>query len=186
MAKRLRERPGPPQLGHNMHVLVGHDRLTFVRSYTKPGLILDAACGEGAFALWAKAGGNTVHAIDINEAPLQLIKQGVKFRQVDINKYRPRQRFDTIYLMEIIEHLEEPKKIIQKMFNLLKDDGRLLITTPHVPDWDWEEDHLWRWSLEEFDKMIQEIDPDAEIWKDDIFLYWKDDIFLYAVLIMEK
>ncbi|MHA2086110.1 MAG: class I SAM-dependent methyltransferase [Candidatus Thorarchaeota archaeon] len=180
MAKRLRIRPGPPQLGHNVHVLTGHQRLDFVRKYTKPGYILDAACGEGAFAMWAAAHpiANNVYAIDINDPGARLKEYPIKFKQVSLEDYKTTLTFDTIYLMEIIEHLEEPAKIVAKMYKRLKDDGRLLITTPHVGDWDWEEDHLWRWSLEEFDKMIQEIDPDAEI--------WKDDIFLYAVLIMEK
>ena len=75
------------------------------------------------------------------------------------------------YQFRVSEHLEEPSAAIEKMYNLLARDGRLLITTPHVPDWDWEEDHLWRWTHQEFRDMILDISTTSLIWSDDIFMY---------------
>ena len=179
MPKRLRLRPAPPILGKNMHILAGHQRLDFAKRYTKHGTILAAGCGEGAFAIWAKKHNaqNDVYAIDINDPGEEFHTHPVEFKKVSLEDYRTTKKFDTIFMMEIIEHLEEPEKIIEKYFKMLKDDGRMLITTPYVSDWDWEEDHIWRWDLENFKEMIFKIDAQSTI--------WKDNIFLYAVMIRE-
>jgi len=42
--------------------------------------------------------------------------------------------FDVIFLFEVIEHLEleEGMKMLEKIYGLLKDGGRLILTTPNI------------------------------------------------------
>ena len=40
-------------------------------------------------------------------------------------------KFDTITIIAVIEHLSNPKEILVNLSQYLKDDGRLIITTPH-------------------------------------------------------
>jgi len=174
MAKkeRLREKPGPPVLGRNMHILRGHERLSFVRENMRDGEILDAGCGEGAFAIAVVSPANEVYAIDLFDVSENLSRYGVHFEQVSIEDYQTSRRYDTIMMMEVIEHLEEPEFAIKKMLSLLAEDGVLLITTPHVSTWDGEEDHIWRWDIRSFADMIQDIGLyEAKIWLDSTFIY---------------
>ena len=171
MAKRLRETPGPPQLGHNMHVLRGHDRITFMGAYMKGITLLDAGCGQGAFAIYAKERNFNVWAIDVHDVSDEMDRQGIDFQQVSIEDYNPMMKFDTVVFMEVIEHLEKPEQALEKLYGLLENKGVLLVTTPYVSDWDWEEDHIWRWTLEEFQDMLNSVTKYSVAWSDDIFLY---------------
>lgn len=172
---RLREEPGPPQFGHNMHILQGHERLRFVQANLKPGRILDAGCGEGAFSIWAVKQGYIVHAIDLFGDPAERLHDaGVLFTRTSIDKYDTRFTYDTIFLMEVIEHLEDPLAAIEKLMTLLVDGGRMLITTPWIGEWDWEEDHIWRWpDLKSFDEEFKQFNP----------ITFQDKTFIYAVII---
>ena len=40
------------------------------------------------------------------------------------------QRWDSIVISEVLEHLEEPERALRNVASLLADDGRILITTP--------------------------------------------------------
>jgi 2-polyprenyl-3-methyl-5-hydroxy-6-metoxy-1,4-benzoquinol methylase len=171
MAKRLRDKPGPPELGKNMHILKGHQRLDFLVSRSKPGRLLDVGCGEGAFSIAAKDMGDEVYAIDLFDVGGSLKEHGIHFTQTSLDDFNTDLEFNTILLMEVIEHLEDPEAAIEKCYGMLAYMGKLLITTPHVPDWDYEEDHIWRWTPDEFRTMIEKVDPIAEIWTDDIFNY---------------
>lgn len=37
---------------------------------------------------------------------------------------------DTVFMIAVLEHLEQPKKILEEAFRILKTDGMLVITTP--------------------------------------------------------
>jgi SAM-dependent methyltransferase len=47
------------------------------------------------------------------------------------SKYFPERFFDTIIAGELIEHLENPAEFLRECKTILKDNGRLLITTPN-------------------------------------------------------
>ena len=173
MAKiHLREKSGPPLLGHNMHILKGHQRLDFVKANYVPGRILDAGCGEGAFAIWhLNQHDSAVHAIDIHEV---VFPKGILFKQMPIENYKwPGVDFTTILLMEIIEHIEDPEGVIANLYKCLALKGRMLITTPWVDTWDWEEDHIWRWDKRSFGNLMRPYGGTT----------MQDDIFLYGVII---
>lgn len=174
---RLRDKPGPPQYGHNMHILNGHERLRFVAANIKPGRILDAGCGEGAFSLWAAKQGYIVHAIDLFGDPTKRLHDaGVLFTRTSIEDYNTEFRYDTIFFMEVVEHLEDPIAAVDKLLELLVDSGRILITTPHIGDWDWEEDHIWRWpTVNDFTNDFSKFNP----------IVFQDKTFIYAVVIKD-
>jgi len=172
---KLREEGDAPWLGHNMHVLGGHERLTFLENNYRPGRILDVGCGEGAFSIWCVKRGNMVHAIDVHDMPKYLEGTGVNYEKIAVEEYKTSLKFNTIILMEIIEHLKDPEAVIKKLFGYLLPKGRMIITTPWIDTWDWEADHLWRWpDLASFNKMFKDYE---------FALTHMDDTFLYGVLI---
>lgn len=40
--------------------------------------------------------------------------------------------FDIVYLSHVIEHLNDPKATLKKIFNILKPDGKVIIITPNL------------------------------------------------------
>lgn len=75
--------------------------------------------------------------------------------------------FDFIICLEVIEHIEDDKKALKNMFNLLKPSGKLIISTPskNAPlyklgvagKFDKRVGHLRRYSLEELERMLDEV-----------------------------
>ena len=43
----------------------------------------------------------------------------------------PSDRFDTIVLLAVIEHLPSPGKVLRELRDVLNINGRILLTTPH-------------------------------------------------------
>ena len=52
-----------------------------------------------------------------------------------IDSFFPPKTFDTIIAGEVIEHLENPSSFLRGCHAILKDTGRLLITTPNPYHW---------------------------------------------------
>jgi len=157
-----------------MHILQGHQRLDFVKQYYCKGRILDAACGQGAFAIaLAQDTDNKVYAIDINDSPLRH-HASIHFEQMSVFDIPKNYGlFDTILFMEVIEHLEDPRVAIELLHDHLAYEGAMLITTPWVPDWDYETDHIWRYEdIESINELLQGM----------FHISWKDNIFLYGVV----
>jgi 2-polyprenyl-3-methyl-5-hydroxy-6-metoxy-1,4-benzoquinol methylase len=175
---RLREKGTPPTLGTNLHMLQSsHQRITFVKENYRKGRILDAACGEGAFAKYLAAQPeNVVMAVDILPAPGLENDPLILFRQVSVydldGLIGPFEfKFDTILFMEIIEHLEDPRKAIDILHNYLVPDGVMLISTPYISQWDNETDHIWRFEdIASVDELLEGL----------FHVTWKDNIFIYA------
>lgn len=167
MRIRLREIPGAPVLGTNMHVLGGHARLAFVEEHYKAGKVLDVGCGQGAFSLHLHRLDCDVVMMDV--LPVTAPEEGITVRQASVLELEEEGLYDTVLLMEVIEHLIEPEDAIARSYDALKPGGRLLITTPHVPDWDSAPDHVWRFDEE---SVVDLLEPYcAEVWQDATFVY---------------
>lgn len=99
---------------------------------------LEVGGGHGLYASEAiRLIGNiaSYDIVDISESSLALAKKminnnSVNFTLSDIFNYLPAHKFDFITMGEVIEHVEEPVKLLQKLFDLLTDDGKLFITAP--------------------------------------------------------
>jgi polyhydroxyalkanoate synthesis regulator phasin len=57
-------------------------------------------------------------------------QDNVQFKNLDYLKTPIKEKFDTIILGEILEHLFYPEELIKKALKNLKQNGRILITTP--------------------------------------------------------
>ena len=95
--------------------------------------ILDIGCGNGANVAEYLKFGAECYGIDINYQAVEAAnKKGVKayygdlFDQKFENNY-----FDVIILDNVFEHLQEPKKTISKIYQLLKTGGKIIITVPN-------------------------------------------------------
>jgi 2-polyprenyl-3-methyl-5-hydroxy-6-metoxy-1,4-benzoquinol methylase len=74
-------------------------------------------------------------AIDISKTSIEITKKIVNNQKVTFNvrnifDYHPNEKFDFITMGEVLEHVEEPLKLLSKLKDLLTDNGTVFITTP--------------------------------------------------------
>lgn len=106
------------------------------KAVLKPGArILDIGAGAGAFAARLSDAGFQVDANDIDQQSWKA--SGIHKTSFDLNLPLPqamieRGPYDMVAAIEIIEHLESPRKFLRDCKALLKPDGHLLVSTPNT------------------------------------------------------
>lgn len=96
--------------------------------------VLDIGCGPGTFSSFFPA--KKYYGIDIAHNQIQYAKIKYPKKQFKIIKNKipfPKNNFDTVVLIEIIEHLtsKEITKLLQEAKRVLKKNGQILISTPN-------------------------------------------------------
>lgn len=115
---------------------------------------LDIGCGFGALAVWL---GRDIDytGVDYSEAGIanKVCERGRFFisdyRDIDV-------RADTVYLLEIVEHQQDPDEIISKAVSLA--DKRVVISVPVFGAIGFSKhrgEHLWDFTVEEITALMQ-------------------------------
>ncbi len=122
--------------GATLRKHVGGRRHNVVRGYLT-GDILDLGCGTGALLPLVPDRSRYV-GVDMQESALRQFEArfpDCRIYRADLTDVRSlraavKSRFDTIALLAVIEHLEEPLTLLKGLDAFLKPRGRLLITCP--------------------------------------------------------
>ena len=116
-----------------------HTQKHILQAGIQPGLrVLDIGCGRGAMSLWlAEQVGETgrVVAIDNSEnqikATIDLIKDKPDWLEFKIHSafdlHELNEQFDMAYCRFTLHHLNNPTKVIEKVFNLLPKGGIFIV-----------------------------------------------------------
>ena len=52
---------------------------------------------------------------------------------MDVNKLEfEEETFDLVFILEVLEHLKEPKKAIDQIYKVLKSNGTIIVSTPFI------------------------------------------------------
>lgn len=98
--------------------------------------IFDIAAGAGAFVTRLKDAGYYVYANDIDLKDWKA--KNIPKTSIDLNNaledFPSMDVYDLVVAMEIIEHLQNPRKLLMDCKKLTKPDGYILISTPNVTD----------------------------------------------------
>lgn len=152
-----------PVLNHITAKIISHLVLA------KGKRLLDLGCGVGRVELVAATKGFTTIGIDFEPKAIDLARtyakrQGLAKRCLFIvgdileTPSMFREQFDVIICSEVIEHVKRPEKIIHVAFQLLRENGTLIVTTPHDQKlWsplDKYAGHVKRFSLQEIEKLL--------------------------------
>ena len=100
--------------------------------------VLDVGCGEGFFAAEIVKQGNRVTGIDAlpqaSETPAL-----VNYYSADLNEglggvieQLQGKRFDRILMLDILEHLQRPERILQQCHEMLAKDGQIVVSVPNI------------------------------------------------------
>jgi len=104
--------------------------------------VLDLGCGEGFLAHELRAGGNRIVGADVVGQPAQAADLE-EYLSADLNQgletvvdWAARQpggrRFDRVLLLDILEHLDDPGRILRQCCELLKSGGSVIVSLPNV------------------------------------------------------
>ncbi len=109
--------------------------LKILEKYRLTGKMLDIGCSQGAFSKMAADKGFDVFAIDPAEEAIRYAKQNYGIKNAlncTIDKIPDNwTNFDVIVSLEVIEHIENPRLLIDKAFKLLKPGGYFILSTPN-------------------------------------------------------
>jgi 2-polyprenyl-6-hydroxyphenyl methylase/3-demethylubiquinone-9 3-methyltransferase len=118
------------------------ERIHWICSEAKGEYILDVGCSQGIASILLGREGKKVLGIDLNKESIEFAKKELEKESEITKKYVDFQianfmdydfkdkKFDSIIMAEILEHLTDPERFIEKAYKLLKDDGRLIVTVP--------------------------------------------------------
>lgn len=117
-------------------------RLSFIIDVLKEKLpskaeVLDVGCGNGVISRGLGEVGFRVKGIDISEKTIEKAKSLNKFSNVVFEVCSAEQlvanseRYHAIICSEVLEHLENPGKLLSVLHEVLHQDGVLIVTVPN-------------------------------------------------------
>jgi len=101
---------------------------------TKPGAVLDIGCAAGFFLETASRRGWEPHGVEISDYAAKHAREKLSLDVVTgdfITLDLPREKFNLVLMMDVIEHLSSPKKGLLKANAALESGGLLVIETPN-------------------------------------------------------
>lgn len=99
----------------------------------EPGRLLDIGCGSGDFGLGMQQRGWRVQGLDISAEAVALARQkglDVVLGQLPDAEYED-ESFDLITMWDVLEHLHDPRAYLVRTAQLLKPEGRFVVTLPN-------------------------------------------------------
>ena len=119
--------------GDYNQVLVYYQAISCLENSTGNSL-LDLACGEGMMTEYFAKKFSRVVGVDAAKNHLENAKKRlpqVEFHESLIEDFNTTEKFDNVFLLMILEHVQDPVGIIKKASTFLKKNGNLII---HVPN----------------------------------------------------
>ncbi len=96
--------------------------------------ILEIGPGEGAMALMLSDAGYAVECVDIGD--FELVDSDIKLRILDVDKGLKKslgeEKYDLVYAVEVIEHLQHPWTMVKEAFEILHQRGCFILSTPNI------------------------------------------------------
>lgn len=114
--------------------------------------ILDIGGGEGYFL--ESQGIKKATIIDATKNRNNLFN----YINTDLTKKLPKitKKFNTIFIMETLEHIPNPLYLLGQVYDLLANDGRCYISIPYTPIGNGSE-HVCRWTLKGITNQLNKL-----------------------------
>jgi len=138
-----------------------------IEKVKKGGKLLDIGCANGFFLDEARRRGWEVDGIEVSSWAVEYARKklNLNVREGFIEKELfPDDFFDVIVMLDVLEHLPDPKSVLIEARRILKGDGILYISTPNISSlvskilrakwWGINKFHLYYFSKHTFEKML--------------------------------
>jgi len=142
--------PGSPAMAKRLSEQ--RHRIRFFRGLKKKGAILDIGCGMGYFLNACRNHGYHVEGVDISEYAASYVRERlnipVKIGPVESLHYES-ESIDVVTMWNFMEHAEDPRAYLEKVWKWLKPDGIVVIDVPNYEGTDARKTwNNWKgWSL---------------------------------------
>ncbi len=102
--------------------------------YRQTNRVLDLGCGAGALLEAARSHGWHARGLDVSSHAAKHVRElGFEVFEGELNAARfPSAYFDVVTAAELIEHIFEPRVLVQEVARILRPGGLFWLTTPHA------------------------------------------------------
>lgn len=98
----------------------------------KKGTALDIGCASGDFLEILRSEGWEIEGIELDPSMFDELKnKGISFFPDVFNNYSSTKKFDLITLFDVMEHLPDIHGSLERLKNLLSEDGVIALLTPN-------------------------------------------------------
>lgn len=91
-----------------------------------PGRLLDIGCAKGEFMFMMEKKGWKVSGLDFSPKPPNLFNLDITYGDLSSASFK-KESFDLVTLWAVLEHVYEPKKMLEEINQLVKPGGALII-----------------------------------------------------------
>jgi 2-polyprenyl-3-methyl-5-hydroxy-6-metoxy-1,4-benzoquinol methylase len=115
-----------------------HTAMNYIEKHAPYEKVLDFGCGSGVMLSFLAKHSQQVTAMDIDLVPLDRVKKYIPLaqniqvldaNQVSISQLTPKS-FDLINALDVLEHVDDLRRTLSELLNLLKPGGRLVVSGP--------------------------------------------------------
>ena len=125
---------------------------------------LDAGCGRGLYTRILLKRAQKVSAIDYSEDHIDTLKRRLgHLPQLSLqvgsadNLPFDDEQFDLVLHCEVLEHIENDKKVLSEIFRVLQPGGRLILSVPVPPAPYYDSEHVREgYTLEQISQLLQD------------------------------
>jgi len=118
--------------------------------------VLEIGCGQGY--LLEKLEIRNKFGVEASKQASEIAGKVANVRNIMFEKIDDLERYDLVVSYCVIEHLEEPEALLKKSFNILNDEGIMLIALPVQDRFNYDLlfiDHLYHFSHRNFEKLLK-------------------------------
>lgn len=109
-------------------------RLKLLLPAMKPGSVLDVGAGIGQFLHLARPHFSSVHGTEVSESAIEIARRKYRLNlrqgEIQIVDFGGRQ-FDNVTLFHVLEHVPNPRLVVQRCAELLATGGIMVIAVPN-------------------------------------------------------
>jgi 2-polyprenyl-3-methyl-5-hydroxy-6-metoxy-1,4-benzoquinol methylase len=101
--------------------------------------VLEVGSGPGSITKQLKGAGNcTITALEIDPVAIELVRpfceavHSADLNATDWDSVLEGRKFEVVLAADVLEHVYDPLAVLKKMASLVRDDGRVVLSLPHV------------------------------------------------------
>lgn len=96
--------------------------------------VVDIGCGIGNFVSWAAERGIAAAGVDVDDGAIATAKdRGLDVRHLsDLDELAVEGGLDAVTLWDVIEHVDDPRSMLDRAVSLLRPGGVVVLETPDV------------------------------------------------------
>ncbi len=108
-------------------------RLKKIRRVKRPGKLLDVGAGIGQLLHKARQDFEEVDGLEISSSAIAIAREkyGLSIRQGTIEELDFNKKYENITLFHVLEHVHDPRFVLEKCKSLLSENGMLIVAVPN-------------------------------------------------------